>query len=207
MDPALVVSDLRNVYQMGEVQVDPFRGFTRARCSRPRKRWISLGSVTDWIISPLSFPAVSSSGLPRAIATRPGRAAHLARRRRSWRRALPSVRRTARGNREVPTTTAVITHNARDMADRVLSLADGRIVSDRHNERRRIPGVALVRALDRKLLRDLSGLRMQAIAIALFVASGTAVLLLPLSGTLALRDFRHRPAKFRRFVWPTAARP
>ena len=64
----------------------------------------------------------------------------------------------------------------------------------------------MMRALDRKLLGDLSGLRMQAIAIALLVASGTVVLLLPLSGTLALRDFRDRPAKFRRFVWPTAAR-
>lgn len=47
----------------------------------------------------------------------------------------------ARINRELKTTTAVITHNAviGDMADRVLSLADGRVVSDRHNERRAVP--------------------------------------------------------------------
>jgi putative ABC transport system ATP-binding protein len=47
----------------------------------------------------------------------------------------------ARINRELRTTTAVITHNAviGDMADRVLALADGRIVSDRHNERRLVP--------------------------------------------------------------------
>jgi putative ABC transport system ATP-binding protein len=38
-------------------------------------------------------------------------------------------------NRELGTTTAVITHNAAvaDMADRVISLADGRIAGDRHN--------------------------------------------------------------------------
>ena len=47
----------------------------------------------------------------------------------------------ARINRELQTTTAVITHNAviGDIADRVLALADGRIVSDRHNEHPRMP--------------------------------------------------------------------
>ena len=47
----------------------------------------------------------------------------------------------ARINRELKTTTAVITHNAviGEMADRVLALADGRIVSDRHNTQRRAP--------------------------------------------------------------------
>ena len=41
-------------------------------------------------------------------------------------------------NEELGTTTAVITHNAAvaGMADRVVSLSDGRIVSDRANERR-----------------------------------------------------------------------
>ncbi len=40
-----------------------------------------------------------------------------------------------RVNRELGTTTAVITHNAAisEMADRVISLADGRIASQRHN--------------------------------------------------------------------------
>jgi putative ABC transport system ATP-binding protein len=47
----------------------------------------------------------------------------------------------ARVNRELKTTTALITHNAviGEIADRVLSLADGRVVSDRHNERRLVP--------------------------------------------------------------------
>jgi putative ABC transport system ATP-binding protein len=41
-------------------------------------------------------------------------------------------------NEELGTTTAVITHNAAvaAMADRVVSLSDGRVVSDKHNERK-----------------------------------------------------------------------
>ena len=44
----------------------------------------------------------------------------------------------ARVNQELGTTTVVITHNAAvaDMADRVISLADGHIVQERRNERR-----------------------------------------------------------------------
>ena len=44
----------------------------------------------------------------------------------------------ARVNEELGTTTVVITHNAAvaDMADRVISLADGHIVQERRNERR-----------------------------------------------------------------------
>lgn len=47
----------------------------------------------------------------------------------------------ARINRELGTTTAVITHNAviGEMADRVLRLADGRIVSERRTEHRLTP--------------------------------------------------------------------
>jgi putative ABC transport system ATP-binding protein len=47
----------------------------------------------------------------------------------------------ARINRELGTTTALITHNAvvADMADRVLQLADGQIVGDRRNSRRVAP--------------------------------------------------------------------
>ena len=46
-----------------------------------------------------------------------------------------------RVNRELGTTTAVITHNAAvaAMADRVVSLADGRVVSTRVNDSRRAP--------------------------------------------------------------------
>ena len=41
-------------------------------------------------------------------------------------------------NQELGTTTAVITHNAAvaDMADRVVSLSDGRVLSDRRNEKK-----------------------------------------------------------------------
>jgi putative ABC transport system ATP-binding protein len=41
-------------------------------------------------------------------------------------------------NKELGTTTAVITHNAAvaDMADRVFSMADGHIVNDRRNAKR-----------------------------------------------------------------------
>ena len=47
----------------------------------------------------------------------------------------------ARINRELGTTTALITHNATiaEMADRVVQLADGRIASDRANGRRVLP--------------------------------------------------------------------
>ncbi|MCC7000288.1 MAG: ABC transporter ATP-binding protein [Deltaproteobacteria bacterium] len=42
-------------------------------------------------------------------------------------------------SRQLGTTTAIITHNAvvADMADRVLTLGDGRVVAERHNPRRR----------------------------------------------------------------------
>jgi putative ABC transport system ATP-binding protein len=44
----------------------------------------------------------------------------------------------ARVNRELGTTTAIITHNApiARMADRVVSIADGRIATDRANDHR-----------------------------------------------------------------------
>ncbi len=71
----------------------------------------------------------------------------------------------ARVNRELGTTTAVITHNAAiaGMADRVVTLADGRIVA-RAPQRAAAPAtascvVSRMRALDRKLLRDLWHLR------------------------------------------------
>ena len=46
-----------------------------------------------------------------------------------------------RVNRELRTTTAVITHNAAvaGMADRVVTLADGRVVTERRNESRVSP--------------------------------------------------------------------
>ena len=47
----------------------------------------------------------------------------------------------ARVNQQLGTTTAVITHNAAvaAMADRVISLADGRVVNERRNETRVAP--------------------------------------------------------------------
>ena len=51
----------------------------------------------------------------------------------------------ARINRELGTTTAVITHNAviAGMADRVIGLSDGRIASERRNERK-LPAAELI---------------------------------------------------------------
>ena len=45
-------------------------------------------------------------------------------------------------NRELGTTTAVITHNApiAGMADRVVTLSDGRVISEEHNARKARPG-------------------------------------------------------------------
>ena len=64
-----------------------------------------------------------------------------------------------RVNRELGTTTAVITHNApiAAMADRVVTLADGRDRRIERATRRKAPPaeISLVSALDRKLLRDL----------------------------------------------------
>ena len=47
----------------------------------------------------------------------------------------------ARVNRDLGTTTVVITHNAgiADMADRVVVMADGRVLREKNNERRRAP--------------------------------------------------------------------
>ena len=46
-----------------------------------------------------------------------------------------------RVNRELGTTTAVITHNVAiaDMADRVVSIADGRVTAARDNPRKKTP--------------------------------------------------------------------
>ena len=46
-----------------------------------------------------------------------------------------------RVNRELGTTTAVITHNAAiaAMADRVITMSDGRIANELHNQSRKLP--------------------------------------------------------------------
>jgi putative ABC transport system ATP-binding protein len=51
---------------------------------------------------------------------------------------LEAIRRI---NVELGTTTAVITHNAviADMADRVISLLDGRVSHERHNSTKLLP--------------------------------------------------------------------
>ena len=83
-----------------------------------------------------------------------------------------------RVNRELGTTTAVITHNAAiaGMADRVIRISSGRIVEVRRNANggSRPAELVLVSALDRKLLRDLWHLRGQVLAAALVVACGVA---------------------------------
>jgi ABC-type nitrate/sulfonate/bicarbonate transport system ATPase subunit len=101
-------------------------------------------------------------------------------------------------NRELGTTTALITHNTTiaDMADRVLHGRPGALLRRRQDRRNaaqptapagaRARVVGAVRALDRKLLRDLWRLRGQVLAIALVVASGVAVLVMSLSSIEAL---------------------
>ena len=83
----------------------------------------------------------------------------------------------ARINAELGTTAVVITHNAAiaGMADRVLRLADGRIARDRRQRAQaHALGAVLVKALDRKLLRDLWHLRSQVVTVALVVGSAVA---------------------------------
>ena len=84
-----------------------------------------------------------------------------------------------RVNRELGTTTVVITHNAAiaGMADRVVRLADGRIAGVERNatkltvtELAMVRMAALVPVLDRKLLRDLWEMKGQALAIAAVIA-------------------------------------
>jgi energy-coupling factor transporter ATP-binding protein EcfA2 len=85
----------------------------------------------------------------------------------------------ARINRELGTTAVVITHNAAiaGMADRVIHLGDGRIQRVERNAHKLAVGAVVVvslrmKALDRKLLRDLRLMWSQALTIALVVASG-----------------------------------
>jgi hypothetical protein len=82
-------------------------------------------------------------------------------------------------NRELGTATAVITHNApiADIADRVVTLAEGRIAAERPagaaGEGARAALVAMpVSALDRKLLRDTARLKGQVATIAVVLAGG-----------------------------------
>src|SRR5512145_1690954 len=66
----------------------------------------------------------------------------------------------------------------------------------------------VMRALDRKLLRDLARLRMQAIAIALVVAAGTAVFIGTAATARALRLSEERYYDDHRFahVWTRLVR-
>ena len=101
----------------------------------------------------------------------------------------------ARINRELGTTAIVITHNAAiaGMADRVVYLGDGsiqRIESQRAQAR--AVGAQLVKALDRKLLRDLRRMWSQALTIALVVASGVGGFVTSLSAVDSLALARDR---------------
>ena len=97
-------------------------------------------------------------------------------------------------NRELGTTTAVITHNAviASMADRVVLLSDGRVQSTRHNESKTIgqgPGLVkpLMTALNRKLLSNLWQMKSQVFAIAMVMASGVAVFVMSQATLTSLR--------------------
>ncbi len=105
-------------------------------------------------------------------------------------------------NRETGTTAVVITHNAAiaGMADRVIHLGDGRIQRVEHNAHKLVAvGAELVKALDRKLLRDLRAMWSQALTIVLVVASGIGGFVTTLSAvdSLALaRDRFYAQARF-----------
>ena len=109
-----------------------------------------------------------------------------------------------RVNRELGTTTVVITHNTAiaAMADRVITLFDGKVSGVRTNTsaRRRAAwnGDAVIRAIDRKLLRDLWTVKGQAAAITIVIICGVAAFVMTrsalssLEGTRAAYYDRHR---------------
>ena len=126
--PVLAVSDVRKTYQMGEVQVEALRG---VNLSLSAGELVTLlgpsGSGKSTLLNILGGLDVPTTG-------------HV----RYHDEDLTGVvvlSAIARVNRELGTTTAVITHNAvvADMTDRVLQLADGRIVQDRRNPHRVAP--------------------------------------------------------------------
>jgi putative ABC transport system permease protein len=103
----------------------------------------------------------------------------------------------ARINRELGTTAVVITHNAAiaAMADRVIVLGDGRIQREetqRAQDRPGRPGGVVMKALNRKLLRDLRLMWSQALTIALVVASGVGGFITTLSAVDSLALARER---------------
>ena len=99
-------------------------------------------------------------------------------------------------NRTVGATTLVITHNAaiRDIADRVVRFADGRIVEETVNATGKQPGggVMVIAPLRRKVLRDLRRLWAQVLAIALVLAAGVATLILGNGAYASLYETRAR---------------
>jgi ABC-type sugar transport system ATPase subunit len=152
------------------------------------------------------FPAQLSGGEQQrvAIAARHCEAARRAALRRADGRARHHERHRRlealeRVNRELGTATVVITHNAAiaDMADRVVRLADGCVAGHRaerrENQRARTPMVTMpsrLRALDRKLIRDLWAMKGQSLAIASVIAAGVAMFVTYLSNFDSLQRTR-----------------
>ena len=98
-----------------------------------------------------------------------------------------------RVNRELGTSIAVVTHNApiAQMADRVVTLADGRIATDRAE--RASQGAergVVVKTLRRKLVRDLWRLRYQCLTIALLVGCGIASFVAAVSAAASVQASR-----------------
>ena len=158
---------------------------------------------------PLPVAAVGRRAAARGDRARHRQAAGRAAVRRADRRARLRDRQAgARGDRpqstrELGTTTIVITHNAAiaGMADRVVHLGDGRIQRIERQRRNRVTPaeLSLVKALDRKLLRDLS-LWSQALTIALVVAPAASAASSP---PVASTRWRRRATD----STPTAASP
>ena len=111
-------------------------------------RFNGSGSRRDWIIFPLSFPAASSS----AWRSPPGGARGGASAKRpevllcdeptgalDVHTGITVLEAIEHINRELGTLAVIITHNAilADMADRVLSMRDGKIVHEQRNSHRK----------------------------------------------------------------------
>jgi hypothetical protein len=97
-------------------------------------------------------------------------------------------------NRDLGTATILITHNAdiQRIAERVVVLADGKVVRDEPTRPDRPRAGVLVRALDRKMLRDLRQIWAQTLAIALVLGCGI-MLMVGAQGTQRSLSRRARP--------------
>jgi ABC-type lipoprotein export system ATPase subunit len=139
----LRVEQVTKTYRMGEVNVPALRGIDLGLEQGELAVLLGAsGSGKSTLLNILGGLDVPTTGHVGAIAKRPDvllcdeptGALDV----ETGKRVLAAIERV---NRELDATTAVITHNAAiaAMADRVLQLADGRLVSDQRNATRAAP--------------------------------------------------------------------